>query len=72
MSAKLWFTTRDGVVHCIGDFETEDGQTRGHWYPEVRPGEDIFGITYEALVAAGAGVIEIEPDGTAHIGTERT
>jgi hypothetical protein len=33
----------------------------------VRPGEDIFGVTYDALVAKGAGVIEIEPDGTARI-----
>jgi hypothetical protein len=65
--ARLFFSTRAGVVYCVGDFETEDGSARGHWRPEVRPGEEIFGVSYDALITARAGVIEIEPDGTARI-----
>jgi hypothetical protein len=49
MTAKLWFRTDGDVIRCIGDFATEDGSTHGHWYPEVRPGEDIFGISYDDL-----------------------
>jgi hypothetical protein len=55
--SRLFFSTRAGVVHCIGDFDDGHG-THGHWCPEVRLGEDM---------AKGAGVIEIEPDGAARI-----
>jgi hypothetical protein len=72
MTAKLFFSMHDdGVVHCIGDFEGEDKD--GHPVKatvrmEVQPGEDLYGITYEALAAEGGGVIEfVEPDRHARI-----
>jgi hypothetical protein len=70
MTAKLFFSTHDGVVHCIGDFEGEgkDGHpVKATVRMEVEPGQDLYGIPYEALVAEGGGVIEFAPDGTARI-----
>jgi hypothetical protein len=67
MSAKLFFRTDSDVIECVGDFVSEDGETRGHWQPQVRRGGAIFGVTYAELRRVRAGVIVIDDNGTGRI-----
>ena len=61
-----WFFSRHGdTVELRARFEADDG-TIGDAFQEVRRGEKAYGLTYQELFAAGAGVLVIE-DGKARI-----
>ena len=60
MSEKWFFSRGDGdVVELRARFEDDDG-TVGDAFNQIRPGQKALNVTYEELLAAGAGVLLIE------------
>jgi hypothetical protein len=67
MTARWFFSRVGDVIEMRARFEADDG-TIGDALQEVRRGEKAYGLTYQELFAAGAGVLVIE-DGKAQIVT---
>jgi hypothetical protein len=67
MTARWFFSRVGDVIEMRARFEADDG-TIGDAFQEVRRGEKAYGLTYQELFAAGAGVLVIE-DGKAQIVT---
>ena len=57
---KKWFFYRDGdTVGMRARFEG-DGGLIGDAFDQVRPGEEAFGLSYQTLFDARAGVLIVE------------
>ena len=61
---ERWYFSREGdAVVLRARFETDDGDTVGDAYAEVRPGEKAFDlIEYQELFDAEAGTLVIEDE----------
>jgi hypothetical protein len=57
-----FFHTAGDVIVLQARFESEDGEDIGYALHEVRAGEVFMGVPYDALKAAGAGIVR--PDGS--------
>lgn len=58
---RCYLANYPGLVNVSIRAESEDGETVGDSFVEVRPGEEFFGFAYEDLrVAAARGFIDID------------
>lgn len=62
-----WYfeTDEQGVIQLRANMEAPG--VVGHVFEEVRLGETFYGISYDALRIADAGILEVNEDGTASI-----
>lgn len=58
---NLFFHAVGGIVQLRGRMEGEDGLV-GDFYHELKPGEDIFGISYDELEQYKNGTIIMDED----------
>jgi hypothetical protein len=66
MNMKWYFTTQGETIELRARMEGPGGLI-GDAREEVGPGKDFFGLTYDALKKAGAGVVNVGGDGTGAI-----
>jgi hypothetical protein len=58
-----------GVVTVRMRAESDDGETIGDLVQDIRVGDDFAGVSYDDLVARGAGAIAFDETGAATIVT---